>query len=63
MDQINYFLEKTGVSKISESKRQILDKPITEEKKNSALKESAAVKSPGPDGFTMYYLKKIQRDS
>lgn len=37
-----------------------LEKLITEEEINIALKESATGKSPGPDGFSIRYLKKCK---
>lgn len=39
-----------------------LEKPITEEEINTAQKESALEKSPGPDGFTIYYYKKFEEN-
>lgn len=53
-------LKEARLPKISEEKLKTLEKPITEEKINIALRETAMGKSPGPDGFTTLYFKKCK---
>lgn len=58
--KIEEFLARAVLPQIAESDRELLDKPITEEEINKALQDSAPGKSPGPDGFTMSYLKNLR---
>lgn len=56
---INY-LKKAGLPRITDTAREILEAPISEEKIRKALLEAAPGKSPGPDGFTLFYYKKFK---
>lgn len=58
--KINEFLKQAKLPKITENLRESLEKPITEEEIARALADTAQGKSPGPDGFTIYYYKKFK---
>lgn len=58
--KIEEFLNNARLPLLSESDRSHMDSPITEEEIYKALKDSAPGKSPGPDGFTIHYLKKYK---
>lgn len=55
------FLNNAGLPCLPESDRSDMDRPITEEEIYTALKKSVPGKSPGPDGFMTYYLKKLKK--
>lgn len=52
--KIEEFLDKAGLPNLTESDREDLDRPISEEEIYTALKDSASGKSPGPDGFVIF---------
>lgn len=59
LHDIQAYLASTGMSVISESDSQVLEKPITEEEFEQALKLMKSGKAPGPDGLTLGYYKKF----
>lgn len=59
-EKIKEYVQKENMPRLSEEIAQALESPTTIEEINQVLKESLAGKSPGPDGFTMEYLKKFR---
>lgn len=54
---ITDFLKQHSPTPISESSFQDLDKPLTKEEADLALKQMKMGKSPGPDGLMAGYYK------
>lgn len=58
--KITNFLRNVGLPRITKETGEAMEAPISEEELGKALSETAPGKSPGPDGFTIAYYKKIK---
>ena len=59
-EKIKKYLVEAGLTKIDEEKLTFLERPISEQEIERAIKETSLGKSPGPDGFTIGYYKKFK---
>lgn len=59
-EKIDEFIREAGLPSLSDSDAKELERPITVEEIERALKASPSGKSPGPDGFTSYFYKKFK---
>uniref|UniRef100_A0A670JUF4 Reverse transcriptase domain-containing protein n=1 Tax=Podarcis muralis TaxID=64176 RepID=A0A670JUF4_PODMU len=57
---IEQFLGKNGLKKISQESKRILNQEITEQEIEGAIQNMALGKSPGPDGLTSRYYKVLK---
>uniref|UniRef100_A0A670HYM7 Reverse transcriptase domain-containing protein n=1 Tax=Podarcis muralis TaxID=64176 RepID=A0A670HYM7_PODMU len=58
--EIEEFVKKYGLSKISEQNKRILNEKITEQEIEGAIQNMKLGKSPGPDGLTARYYKALK---
>uniref|UniRef100_A0A670JFQ6 Reverse transcriptase domain-containing protein n=1 Tax=Podarcis muralis TaxID=64176 RepID=A0A670JFQ6_PODMU len=58
--EIESFLEKNGLRKISKESKEILNQRITEQEIEGAIQNMTLGKSPGPDGLTSRYYKTLK---
>lgn len=54
------FLKEANLIKITEEDRVMLDAPMTAQELRKAIQDTPNGKSPGPDGLTALYYKKVQ---
>ena len=52
LDEMDKFLEKYNLPKLSEEEAESLNTPITPDEIDKVIKKLSTHKSPGPDGFT-----------
>ena len=60
LEEIGRFLEKFNFPRLNQEEIEIMNKPITSTEIEAVIKNLPKNKSPGPDGFTMFFkhLKK-----
>ena len=59
LGEMDTFLEKYNLPKLNEEEPQTLNRPITADKIEVVIKKLPIHKSPGPDGFTGEFHRRI----
>ena len=59
LEEMNKFLEKYNPPKLNQEERENLNTRITSTEIETIIKNLPANKSPGPDGFTGEFYKKM----
>ena len=62
MEEINKLLEKYNFPKLNQEEIENLNRPITSTEIETVIKNLAANKSPGPDGFTGKFYQKFRKE-
>lgn len=57
------YLSEAKLPKISAERLQVLGEPITQEEIRTAINSKTSGKSPGPEGCTIRYYKKINKSN
>uniref|UniRef100_A0A803TUI3 Reverse transcriptase domain-containing protein n=1 Tax=Anolis carolinensis TaxID=28377 RepID=A0A803TUI3_ANOCA len=63
LDEISLYLGSFQLQKISDQQRELLNKEITIEEIKKALKMMKGNKAPGPDGYSIAFLKIFQNET
>ena len=62
LGEMDTFLEKYDVAKLSEEESENLNRPITAYKIEAVIQKLPTHKSPGPDGFTGEFYKAFKEE-
>ena len=62
LEEMDKFLEKYNFSKLNREEIEDLNKPITRKEIETVIRNLAANKSPGPDGFTAEFYQKFREE-
>ena len=62
LEEMNKFLEKYCFPKLNQEKPENLNRPITSMEIETVIRNLAANKSPGPDGFTAEFYQKFREE-
>ena len=60
LEEMDKFLEKHNLPKLSQEEIENLNRPITTMKIETVIRNLPANKSPGPDGFTAEFYQKFR---
>ena len=63
LEEMDKFLEKYNLPKLNEEEIENLNRPITNMKIRTVIKNLPTNKSPGPDSFTAEFYQKFRRDN
>ena len=62
LEEMDKFLEKYNFPKLNQEEIEDLSRPITSTEIESVIRNLAANKSPGPDGFTAEFYQKFREE-
>jgi len=62
LEEMEKFLEKYNIPKLSQEEIENLNKPITSMEIKSVIRNLPANKSPGPDGFTDEFYQRYREE-
>ena len=60
LEEMEKFLEKYNFPKLNQEERENLNRPITSMEIETVIRNLAANKSPGPDGFIGEFIKNLE---
>ena len=62
LEEMDKFLEKYNFPKLNQEEIEDLSRPITSKEIETVIRNLAANKSPGPDGFTAEFYQKFREE-